>query len=140
MEDFDLNEGIIKFEELMKTDAQVQEKLKTAMENYTGEQTEEAVFNNVLAPVAAENGIAATFEEYKEYMESFNNEELSKDELTQVAGGKIEGIGAGYMTCRVVGLGGGINGTSEGGSACVIIGAGWGDTVCAATGEDGING
>ena len=135
-----MNDGVRKFEELIKTDVQVQEKLKKALENYTGEHTEEAIFNNVLIPAAEEYGITAAFEDYKEYVESLNNEELSKDELTQVAGGKLEGIGVGYMTCRVVGLGGGINGTSKGGSACVIIGAGWGDTVCAAEGEGGING
>ena len=135
-----MNEGIKKFEELIKTDEQAQKKLNTALENYTGENTEEAVFNNVLLPVAEEYGITASFEDFKDYMASLNNEELSKDELVQVAGGKLEGVGVGYTTCRVVGLGGGINGTSEGGGACVVLGAGWGDTVCAAEGEGGING
>ena len=135
-----MNKGIKEFEELMKTDEQFQEKLKTAMKNYTGEQTEEAIFNNVLIPVAAEYGITATFEECKEYAESFSSEELGEDEMRQIAGGKIEGVGAGYVTCRVVGLGGGINGTSEGGGICVILGGGWGDTICAATGEGEIKG
>jgi len=35
-----MNEGLKKFEVLLKTDTAFQEKLKTAMENYTGEQTE----------------------------------------------------------------------------------------------------
>ena len=48
-----MNDGVRKFEELIKTDEQLQEKLKMALENYTGERTEEAVFNNVLVPAAA---------------------------------------------------------------------------------------
>ena len=47
-----MNEGIKKFEELQRTDETFQAKLKAAVESYTGENTEEAVFNGVLVPVA----------------------------------------------------------------------------------------
>ena len=47
-----MNEGIRKFVELQRTDETFQAKLKAAVESYTGENSEEAVFNGVLVPVA----------------------------------------------------------------------------------------
>jgi phosphoribosylamine--glycine ligase len=47
-----MNEGIKKFEKLLRTDESFQAKLKAAVESYTGEKNEEAVFNGVLLPVA----------------------------------------------------------------------------------------
>ena len=132
-----MNEGLEKFKELLLTDEAFQEKLKTAVENYDGEKTEEAIFHGVIEPVAAEYGITATFDEYKEYMNSLNDEELSKDELTQIAGGKLEGIGLGYQSCRVVGLGVQIGGSEGGGGVCTLLGYGWGDTVCCGEGYEG---
>lgn len=49
-----MNQELKKFEELFKTDAGFQEKLKAAMYTYAGEQTEQAVFEAVLVPLAAE--------------------------------------------------------------------------------------
>ena len=46
-----MNEGLKKMEELLRTDTAFQEKLKAAMESYTGEQKEEAVFNAILVPL-----------------------------------------------------------------------------------------
>ena len=77
-------DGIKKFVELMNTDEAFQAKLKEALAKYDGEKTEEAVFQNVLAPLASEYGITATIEEYKDYI---SDGELSTDELEQVAGG-----------------------------------------------------
>jgi len=131
-----MNEGFKKFEELMKTDTAFQEKLKAAMENYTGEQTEQAVFESVLVPLAKEYGISASFEEFKEYVVNISNEgrELSIDEINQVAGGG-KGGGLGKTWCYVIGGGAGGGAGSESGGACVFIGAGWGHVNCMATGD-----
>ena len=58
-----MNEGIKKFEELLKTDEAFQKKLADAAQAYNGEMTEEAIFNNVLVPIASEYGITATIDE-----------------------------------------------------------------------------
>jgi len=79
-----MSEGIKKFEELMKTDEVFKEKLKKAMDSYDGEKTQEAIFDAVLTPLAEEYGISATIEELKQYSEC---QELSEDEMNQVAGG-----------------------------------------------------
>ena len=130
-----MNEGLKKFEELMKTDAAFQEKLKAAMESYTGEQTEEAVFDAVLVPLAKEYGISASFEEYKEYANHISGEdrELNEDEVNQVAGGG-KGGGFGLSACAIIGIGAGGAG-SESGGACAVIGAGYGKTDCMLIGE-----
>ena len=62
---------LMKFRELMFTDADFQEKLKKAGEAYTGDKSEKAVFDNVLIPLAKEYGLSATFEEFKEYIGAF---------------------------------------------------------------------
>ena len=82
-----------KFIELMHTDETFQSKLKDALSSYTGEQTPEAVFNNVLSPLAKEYGISISFEEY---IKSIS--ELSDDELDQVAGGAGR-----TSTCKLIG-------------------------------------
>ena len=79
-----------KFAELMRTDESFQAKLKAAVETYSGEKTEESVFNDVLLPVAKEYDISVSYEEFKEYMSNLANtdEIMDKDELTQIVGGK----------------------------------------------------
>ena len=79
-----------KFAELMRTDESFQAKLKAAVETYSGEKTEESVFNDVLLPVAKEYDIFVSYEEFKEYMSNLANtdEIMDKDELTQIVGGK----------------------------------------------------
>ena len=76
--------NIQKLADLMNTDEAFQKKLKAAVDAYTGEKKEEAVFDAVLVPLAREYGIEASFEEFRNYME---NLEISRDELSQVAGG-----------------------------------------------------
>ena len=119
-----MNEGIKKFEELMKTDESFQAKLKAAAETYDGEKTDEAVFNGVLVPVAKEYGISASYEEFKEYMETLasTDEIMDKDELNQIAGGKGRGFGA--AVCYGVGIGVGGGGGDDGGFACFVGGFG----------------
>ena len=132
-----MNEGLEKFKKLLLTDEAFQQKLKTAVENYDGEKTEEAIFHGVIEPVAAEYGITATFDEYKEYTNSLNNEELSKDELTQIAGGKNKdlGFGLGFVDCEGIGIGFGGAGGGHGGGYCSVIGVGEGTTVCMTAGS-----
>jgi len=126
-----MNEGLRKFDELLKTDAAFQEKLKAAVESYTGEKTEEAVFEAVLVPLAKEYGITASFEEYKEYVSGISNDdrELSEDEINQVAGGS-KGAGLGFSLCYGWGLGIG----SADGSKCLGVGAGGETGICAGAG------
>ena len=114
---------IIKFRELLLSDAELQEKLRKASEAYTGANDEKAVFENVLAPLAGEYGLSATYEEFKEYRVALSggaDGELSEDELTQVAGGK----GTGAFICALLGVGAGNMGNPN--DNCMFIGAGVG--------------
>ena len=119
-----MNEGIKKFEELLRTDESFQTKLKAAVEAYTGEDNEEAVFNGVIIPVAKEYGISASYEEVKEYIRnlSYTDEIVSEDELKQIAGGKGGGFGAGV--CFGVGIGWGVACGDDGTVACIVVGHG----------------
>ena len=125
-----MNGDIKKFEELMTTDEAFQVKLKAALENYSGEQTEKAVFEEVLAPLAKEYGLSATYEEFAAYLKDLaeNQLKMGDDELGQIAGGSKEkdyaigasaccGIGAGVLGpsafCVGIGFGG------KGAGACV---------------------
>jgi len=124
-----------KFRELLLTDEEFQNKLKTAAEAYTGEQTEEAVFNNVIVPFAAEYGITGSFEEFKDYLNSLSDSEIiNNDELSQIAGGDSKGGGIGSAVCLGIGMGIGGNAGKDGGGLCVVVGAGWGASGCAGEG------
>lgn len=112
----DMNQDIQKFRELLLTDTEFQQKLQAASEAYTGDQSEEAVFNAVLVPIAAEYGITATFEEFHTYISGLDGAEMSKDELQQVAGG--DKYTTSSLTCDGVGIG---FGTDENGE-CIVIG------------------
>ena len=120
-----MNEGISKFKELLLTDKEFQAKLKTAAENYDGEQTEEAMFEGILIPLASEYGISATLDELRDFQKSFNDSEMNSDELQQVAGaskGDWETYGFGGTLCIYGGVG--IGGSGGGGSqsGCLVIG------------------
>ena len=119
----------------MKTDAAFQEKLKAAMESYTGEQSEEAVFEAVLVSLAKQYGISASFEEYKEYVANISTEdrELSQDEVDQLAGG-TKGIGIGSTACLGIGVGLGGNYASST-SVCAIVSIGSGADACVVEGQ-----
>jgi len=130
-----MNEGLKKFEELLKSDATFQKKLKNAVESYTGEQTEQAVFEAVLVPLAKEYGISATFEEFKEYVAIISTEdrELNEDEVSQIAGG-TKGIGMGTTAC--LGIGVGVGGSYiDSTSVCAIVGFGSGADACVGEGQ-----
>lgn len=126
-----MKEDLKKFEQLLLTDVEFRKKLSAVSAAYKGEQSEEAVFEGVLVPIAAEYGISVTYEEYKEYIESLlnNKDPMSDDELRMIAGGG-KGIGA---TACVAGLGVGVGGGSEpkpnkpGSSyygGCIVVGSG----------------
>ena len=130
-----MNEGLKKFKELLLTDQVFQQKLKAAAESYDGEQTEEAVFNNVLIPLASEYGISASYDEYKEFITNPDNLAMSDEELVQVAGGYSKGGGTGGGICAAVGFGVGGAANEEAGTVCLWIGLGWGNTSCFGVGN-----
>ena len=135
-----MNEGIKRFEELLKTDEEFQKKLQDAFLAYTGEKTEEAVFDNVIVPFAAEYNISATFDELKEYIAEQNYREIDQDELKQISGGTSKGGGVVATGCFYVGGGLGAGGGSESGGVCVLLGFGWGRTEGFGSGDsDGEN-
>ena len=133
----DMNKDLDKFRTLFLTDAQFRTRLQDAMSSYNEDQTEEAIFSNILVPIAAEYGISATFTEFKEYMDGLQSAEMSKEELSQVAGGKeeINAGGAGAGICYVIGAGVGTATGKNYGTACSFIGLGWGTTYCAGIGN-----
>lgn len=125
-----MTEGIKKFAELMNTDEAFKAKLNAAMQSYKGEMTPEAVYNDVLSPLAKEYGISVSLEEFNDYISSQTNKDgsLSFDELGQVAGGKARGAVA--AACSVIGAGIGGGGGDGAGGGCALIGVGWGTTRC----------
>ena len=78
--------NVEKFEELLRSDEELQAKLRDASEAFGGDKTDErAVFEAVVAPLAAEAGLPFTFEEGKEF--TAEGVELTDEELDAVAGG-----------------------------------------------------
>lgn len=126
-----MNEGLQKFRELLLTDEAFQQKLKAALETYNGEQTEEAVFNSVLVPLAAEYGLFATYDEFRDFVSE--DQKMDNEELAQIAGGKTGGIGK--NSCLGIGIGIGAGGGDGSGGVCFAIGGGWGDYECLGSGD-----
>jgi len=109
-------ENVTKFDELLRSDDELQAKIKVAAEAYEGDKADErAVFDAIIAPAAAEAGLAFTFDEAQEAKE--NGMEISDDELDAVAGG---------YGCLVLGGGqtGHCWGLEVGAGACDTIGIG----------------
>ena len=130
-----MTEGIKKFAELMNTDEAFKAKLSAAAESYKGEMTPEAVYNDVLSPLAKEYGISVSLEELNEFISSQGSDEsLSFDELGQVAGGK-ETSGQGKIACFGPGVGLGGAGGNGGGGGCALIGVGWRKVICSGEGK-----
>lgn len=73
------------FEEMLRSDEALQAKLAEAAKAFTGDRTDErAVFDAVIAPIAAEVGLPFAFEEVAE---AAALRELNDAELEAVAGG-----------------------------------------------------
>lgn len=125
-------EDMIRFQELLNSDAEFRNRFSEAAEAYTGEKDEKSVFEQLLLPFAKEYGLSGTYEEFREYIESMTaspESELSEDELAQVAGGKGRGYGETACLAVGVGVGGGGAGVIDGG-ACFAIGLGTGHWRC----------
>ena len=139
-----MNQNVQKFVELLQTDAAVQEKIKTKAENYAGDQTEEAIFRDLVAPAAEEAGFQFSFEEYKEYRDYLaqGTQSLDLNEMDQVTGGSKGAYGTGVNLCIGIGIGAGYVQSEEdrggtGGMLCFVIGAGgMSMNVCAVKGVE----
>ena len=130
-----MKEDIKKFEELFSTDQEFQSRLQKAISSYTGEKSEEAIFNNILVPIAAEYGLSASYDELKEYLDDIEttSKELTPDELEQAAGGGSNKIyGGGINLCYGAGIGLGGSDTTD----CIVVGAGGGTTICLGVGRE----
>ncbi|MCR4870012.1 MAG: hypothetical protein K5859_01780 [Atopobiaceae bacterium] len=86
-------ENAVKFIELLKSDAELQAKLREATAAYEGPKDEKAVFEAVVAPLAEQAGLSFNYDEA--IAAASAGRDLSDEELGAVAGG------TGY--CYVVG-------------------------------------
>lgn len=120
-----MNEDLKKFSDLMLNDEEFQKKLAEAASNYKGEQTEKAVFEGIVDPLAKEYGVNITCEDFMEAITQAASAdgELINDELAQVAGGSDFG-GLGANACSIIGAGIGATTTPDHTSSCFIIGVG----------------
>lgn len=127
-----MNQDLQKYYELLQTDTTLQEKMKAAAEQYTGEQTQESIFENLIAPAAKEAGCNFTWDDFRQYAEQ-NVQQLDTDEMDQVVAGS-DNKGAGATACLGIGLGlGGAlveSGLSKLFGACLGIGIGGGSVAC----------
>lgn len=82
----DAMSNVEKFQELLRSDEALQERLRTAATAYEGDRADEAAFDALVAPLAAEVGLPFTFEEAKAYAEE--DQEVSLDDVDAVAGGE----------------------------------------------------
>lgn len=81
-------ENAAKFYEALKSDKELQKKLKSAMDAFGGgKKDKEAVLAEVIFPTAKENGFAVTLDELKGYKPE--NGELEDEQLEAVSGGRI---------------------------------------------------
>jgi len=122
-----MNEGLTRFRKLFLTDETFQNELQAVAKDFAEGQSEEELFRDVISPLAARYGITATFDEFKAYLESLNEDrELDSEEIEQIAGGGTKGVG--FQACLVVGVGlGGMEEDGEGTDIkgyCVGLGAG----------------
>ena len=125
-------ENIIKFEEAVRNNKDLQAKLENATKAYTGDKTDEkAVFDAIIVPIANEEGLPFTFEEAIDLKKESADEEIDLDDMTAVAGGTcgvykdFDGQGA-YAFCLLIGIGSGAGAGVLGASACMVLGLGVG--------------
>lgn len=109
-------ENVGKFQELLRSDEELQAKFRAAAEAFEGDKTDEAAsFAAVVVPLAEEAGLPFTLEEARQFM--LLGRELNDAELEAVAGGS---------TCYIVGGGGkpdaDINDGGGSGGACAYVG------------------
>lgn len=81
-------ENAAKFYEALKSDKELQSKLKLAMETFEEDKkSKEAFLAEVIFPIAREGGFEVTLDELKEYKPE--NGELDDEQLEAVSGGGI---------------------------------------------------
>ncbi len=137
-------ENVIKFEEKVMQEKELQEKLEAAAKAYEGDKTDEkAVFEAVIVPVAKEAGLEFTYEEAIETKKEVQEGEIDLKEMKAVAGGGLgiclfAGYGKGAGGCLLTGtnidrdakgrgFGGGIGYSSCDGLGFGFGFGGWGD-------------
>lgn len=80
-------ENAAKFFEVLKSDKELQRKLKLAMETFEGNKNDkEAILTEVIIPTAKNNSFDLTLDELKEYQPE--NGELDDEQLEAVSGGR----------------------------------------------------
>ncbi|MCR4907465.1 MAG: Nif11-like leader peptide family natural product precursor [Lachnospiraceae bacterium] len=85
-------ENVMKFDEKVMKDEELQKKLEAAAKAYEGDRTDEkAVFEAVIIPIAREAGLEFSFEEADEVRKMAENGELELSEMQEVAGGSMVG-------------------------------------------------
>lgn len=96
-------------------------RLKLPQKKFTGDATDEAVWNTILKPIADEKGYDISLDDYKSYIDKLNtSDELSSDEMANVAGGS-------FTFCVFIGGSGGKEvraDTEDGYGACYYVGVG----------------
>ena len=70
-----MNKDVAKFMEMMQTDTALQERIKEAAKNYTGEYKDEDVWNDVIGKIVEEEGFSFTFDDYKSHLRSSGTSE-----------------------------------------------------------------
>ena len=112
------NENVARFEELLKNDEALQEKLNELSKAYEGDkEDEQAIFEATVGKLAEEAGLPFTLEEAREAV--FAGRELGDAELDAVAGG-------GY--CYFIGGASDVEATCGDSEfhACAYVGVGFG--------------
>lgn len=115
-------ENVAKFAEMLKTDETLMAKLSDAvaayMDKHPGDtENEQAVFDAVVAPMAAEAGLPITYDEAKSVLADDEDHQLDLDELDAAAGGSGGCLSIGFSTKPQAECG-------KGGFACAYIGIG----------------
>lgn len=90
------NEKVLKFFDALKSNPELQGKLKTALSGLDKHQEDKGAFlTSVILPMAKESGFDITLDDIKEYMAQ--GHELDDEQMESVAGGYIDVIANAVM-------------------------------------------
>ena len=96
--------NVEKFEELLRSDEALQEKMRAATAAFEGDKADEAaVFDAVVAPLAAEASLPFTLAEAR--ARALDGAHIADDELDALAAGKRDRYGKAEAACLIVGVG-----------------------------------
>ena len=122
-----MNNNVKLFLGKIHSDEALYTKLVETSKNYTGEKTDEAIWDSVIGPLAEETGFDITLDDYKAYVDDVKaSSELSDDELEQVAGGISFCFILGFGSKPETGNGSRVTGQEDGLGACAYVGIGFG--------------